>query len=245
MGWSYSNYSTAAQCLRKYKLAVVDKIIPESPLSGDMVFGSALHSAINAVLTGQDGGSVFQLYWSSYKTKDLEYGRFGWEELSKLGAEFIRKFVKGHATKYKLEAAESRLYGEYKGVVLEGTPDYFGLYNDQPCLRDFKTSSRNYPPEKADCALQLYLYSYLHIRNGGKTPVTLGYTVFNKGTGSIQDLTWEFSGSKMYEALDDLVDYCSKINEFEASYPKNLNSCLDYGRKCAYYGICHPKEEIK
>lgn len=249
-GWSYSGYSTAVQCLRKYKYAYVDKIVPEGPDSGDLLFGSALHSAINACLTGQDGSATFEIYWNSYRDKEIEYGRFRWDDLAQIGSGFIRKFFKYHAPKYELKFAEKRLFANYKGVKFEGTPDFYGNYSGRTSLRDFKTSGRNYEPAKATCALQLYLYAYLLLQNGVcETPLqSLGYTVFNKGTGSIQDLTWDFHEKDMYKALEDLVSYCKGIDSHNSGlvkgdwYPRNLNACLDYSRKCPYFSKCHGKE---
>lgn len=244
--WSYSHYSLALQCLRKYRYVVVEKIVAEGPDSSDLIFGSALHSALNACLTGEDGLATFQLYWLSYKDKDVEYGRFNWEQLASLGAEFIRKFVKFHAGKYQLEFAEKRLYGSYKGINLEGALDYYGIYQGRASVRDFKTSSRNYESGKEQCALQLYLYAYLYRTNfPGSKIETLGYTVFNKGTGSIQDLTWDFDVVKMFEALDQMVAYANvwDLDGGVAQHPKNYNSCRDYNRKCPYFDKCHGKKE--
>lgn len=251
--WSFSHYSLALQCLRKYKYVCIDKLTPNLPDSSDLVFGSALHSAINSVLTGQDGAATFELYWNSYKDKDISYGRFNWKQLAELGSGFIRKFTKYHAGKYKLEFAEQRLYGEYRGVQLEGTLDFFGEYNGKASLRDFKTAGRNYDQEKSVSALQLYLYAYLlqegKVAGGVKQDrpriETLGYTVFNKGTGSIQDLTWDFEEAKMYEALDQMVDYVGRLSGgivVANMYPKNYGACLDYNRKCVYFDVCHKKE---
>lgn len=241
--WSFSAYSTALQCLRKYKYIYVDKLMPEGPESGDLLFGSALHSAINASLLGDNGEALFEIYWMAYKDKEIEYGRFKWKELAELGANFIRKFVKYHSPKYKLEFAEKRLFSEYRGIRLEGTLDFYGLYNGLRSLRDFKTSGRNYEAEKSDCATQLYLYSYLYLANNPAAGIdTLGYTVFNKGTGSIQDLTWKFDENKMLEVLDELVSYTKHLTATE-EYPKNFQSCLDYSRKCPYYDLCHKGEK--
>ena len=241
--WSFSAYSSAVRCLRLFKYAYIDKIRAEVPEQDSLVFGSAIHSAINAVLTGQDGAAVFEMYWMSYKDKDVTYGRHGWSDLAKMGAEFIRKFQKMHAPKYQLTFAEQRLYGEYKGVKFDGQPDFFGYYDGKRSNRDFKTAGYNYKPEKADTALQLYLYSYLGLVNGHGLPETLGYTVFSKGTGSIQDLTWDFSEQKMYQALDSLVDYCNVIGT-QTTYPQNFNACLDFNKKCDHFAICHPKETV-
>lgn len=244
--WSFSNYTLALQCLQKYKYVVVDKLIVEGPESCDLIFGSALHSSLNSLLTGQDGAATFELYWDSYKERDVTYGRFNWEQLRHLGLEFIRKFGKYHAGKYRLEFAEKRLYSEYRGIKLEGTPDYYGYYNDKRSLRDFKTSGRNYEESKRECALQLYLYAYLFLRNHPTAAIdTLGYTVFNKGTGSIQDLTWDFDEGKMYKALDEMVTYAEILypkDTLVTTFPKNLGACHDYNRKCEFFGKCFPTE---
>src|SRR5271166_5369980 len=138
-------------CLRKYKYIFVDQLKPEGLESGDMAFGSALHLAINSILTGEDGAVTFEVYWSSFQDKELDYGRFKWKDLAKIGAEFIRKFIKMHKDKYTLEFAEKRLFGEYRGIRIEGTPDFYGDYDGRKSLRDFKTSGRNYEAERASC----------------------------------------------------------------------------------------------
>ncbi len=244
--WSYSAYSSAVSCLRKYKLTYIDKIVPEGPEGGDLLFGSALHCAINSCLTGQDGLATFEMYWSMYQNKEVEYGRYKWAELASLGTNFIGKFIKYHAGKYSLEFAEKRLFAEYKGIKLEGTPDFYGQYGGRASLRDFKTSGRNYEPAKSDCALQLYLYSFLYRANFPTSRIdTLGYTVFNKGTGSIQQLTWDFDEAKMTEVLDNMWDYCSMIERQQGplGFPKQFNACLDYNRKCQFFNKCHKETE--
>ena len=241
--WSYSAYSTAVQCLRRYKLCYVDKI-SQPGTSGDLAFGSALHSAINSYLTGGDGRAIFEIYWDSYENKDVTYGRFKWEQLKELGINFCLKFKKWHVPNHKLISAESRLYGQYKGVKLEGTPDFIGSYTDRCSLRDFKTSGYNYDKGKALTALQLNLYAFLALENKIVPKIeSLGYTVFNKGTGSIQDMTWDFSERTMYKQLDDLVAYCQTM-ETQTTYPRNVNACL-YPSKCPYFEICleQKKEE--
>ncbi len=239
--WSYSAYSTALQCLRKFQYLYIDKIVPEGPESCDLIFGSAIHSAINAVLTGQNGAAIFEMYWESYKEKDVEYGRYKWADLAQIGAKFVRVFSERHADKYALQFAEKRLYGQHNGIRLEGTPDFYGMYNENLSLRDFKTSSRNYEPAKSDCALQLYLYAYLYKQNFESSRIdTLGYTVFNKSTGTIQQLTWDFDEYQMLTALDHLTSYAKILSPaIGANPPGNFNACLDYNKKCQYFSKCH------
>jgi hypothetical protein len=236
--WSYSIYSAFARCPRLGKLLYVDNVEEPGPESGDLLFGTCLHSAINAILSGEEGGEVFQIYWDTYKEKEIDYGRFKWEELKNLGNGFCSKFTRLHSKKYTVEQAESRLYGSYRGVRLEGTPDFIGVYDGKKSLRDFKTSGYNYQPEKKLIALQLNLYAYLAYVSTGFLPETLGYTVFCKGTGSIQDQTWDFNMKTMYAQLDEMMDHIELLSKPEGKFPKNVGACL-YPRKCGMFDVCH------
>lgn len=245
--WSYSSFSTALSCLRKYKYVYVDKLTVDEPESADLGFGSAIHLAINDLLTGGDGFTVFEIDWADRGQKGMQYGRLSHEALGKLGYEFLRKFIKMHLEKYKLDTGEVRVYGEYRGIPIEGTYDFYGTYDGRKSLRDFKTSGKNYEPEKSTVALQLYLYAYLlRQTNPGIVIDTLGYTVFNKqGSGSLQDLSWEFRESEMVSALEEMANYVDTIQPTGKiyTYPKNYNSCMNYNRTCEFFNKCFPKEE--
>lgn len=235
--WSYSAYSTAAQCPQKYKYLFIDKLKAETE-SGDMTFGSALHSALNADLTGQDGSAVFELFWSSYKDKPLEYGRYKWADLAKLGTKFLQTFRTKYAPRIKLEFAETRLYGEYRGTKLEGTPDCLATFDGTRTLIDFKTSGQNYSADKGTIALQLYLYAYLLIQNGHGPIDKLAYFVFNKGTGCIQTpLILDFSEERMKQFLNQMTDHIELLSE--STHCKNVGACLDYGKRCPFWTRCH------
>lgn len=241
--WSYSAFSTALTCLRKFKLVYVDKLEPDYE-SGDLAFGSALHLALNACLTGGNGEETFLTYWGSYKGKDLTYGRFKWADLENLGVQFIAKFQKAYVKRFKLHTAEIRLYAEYRGIKLEGTMDLLAEFDGVMTLADFKTSSARYEPEKAKISLQLYLYSYLCIKGLGVTPAQIMYLPFLKTTGGIQTPVVEsFVEECMYAALDEMVEYLVKLdapNDLGIDvYPKNYNACLNYGRKCEHWSKCH------
>lgn len=242
--WSYSQLSTALVCLQKYKLMYVDKINSLEDPSGDLIFGSCMHTAINSLLLGQDIEIVkmgFHVYWESVKDTPADYGRSSWKKLDELGFKFIDIFNSRHLRKYELQFGETRLDAGYEGVRLEGTLDFYGQYEGKSSLRDFKTSGFAYDKEtKPLMALQLYLYTYLAIRNGLKVPETLGYTVFNKSTGYIQDLTWDFNEKEMYKALDEMVKYCD-IFDRQKEYPKNYNGCMAFNRKCEYWSKCYGK----
>ncbi len=243
--WSYSYYSLAVQCLQRYKYVVLDKIKPEGVESGDLAFGSALHFAINGILLGDDGEELFRIYWASYRMKDLVYSRFKWEELRELGLNFCAKFKRLHAPKYEIVSAEVRLKADYEGLKLEGTPDFLGKYKDKISLRDFKTAGYNYMPEKQQIALQLNFYAYLVLQNKLVDRIdTLGYTVFNKGTSSIQDMTWDFDENVMNNLLKDMKEYCV-MTENQTQHPKNPNACLMGKNKCEFFENCWGKNGRK
>lgn len=241
MGYSYSSYSSALTCLRKYKLCYVDKLVPEGPTSADLAFGTAVHSGLYSLLLGEDGVEKFNNTWSTY-ADPLQYGRFSHEQLHSVGVSFLTKFKDKRAEKYQIEIAEKRLYGKYKGAELEGTPDFVGLFEGLRSVRDFKTSGYNYPEEKGLLSLQLNLYAYLALENGSGPIETLGYDVFNKGTGGLQKpLTWQFSLPVMYSMLDDMVANIAMM-EKQQEYAKNMNACLSGAAmtmKCPYFNICH------
>jgi hypothetical protein len=236
--WSYSAYSTALVCLQKFKLLYIDKIKSEEE-SGDLVFGSALHLGINAILEKGDGAMVFGVYWDSYQDKDIKYGRFNWKQLKVLGEGFLRKFEKMHAPKLVPHIMEQRLYSDYKGLKLEGTLDYSGTYEGIPSVLDWKTTGYAYDPRKPTVALQLYLYSYLAIKELNYVPEKIGYYPFVKATGSIQGpLLIEFDHDHMFSMLDNMLDYAEMLDK-NKNYPKNVNSCIQGAMVCPMFERCH------
>lgn len=238
--WSYSMYSDAVKCLQYFHYVYVDRLAPPQDIpNGDLIFGSALHSALNASLRGEDGEDVFLVYWDSYKTSKVKYGRYRWDALRSLGKEFIRKYAR-HGKKSVLLKGEERLYAEYSGVRLEGTPDFIGTYDGVPCVADFKTSAYNYDKDRARISLQLYLYAYLAIQNGVIAPRRLSFIVFNKSGSSIQLIHEEYSESLMRIHLDNMTAYCKMLGDEPPK--RNPNSCIIGQTKCQYFDVCWKME---
>lgn len=223
LSWSYSMFSKASECLACFEKSYILKLPQAGPESADLAFGTAMHSAINAQLTGEDGAAVFETYWGSYEGKELATTRFNYEQLAAMGMKFLKNFYKYEA-RLQLEKSEIRLYGEYNGVKLEGTFDFYGSLDGRRSLLDWKTAAYNYPASKRDTALQPYLYTYLARQNGYTPPEQLGYLVFNKGAGTIQaPLVWDFDESVMHAMLGDMTAYC-KMFETLTVYPRNPNA---------------------
>lgn len=240
---SYSEFSTALLCLRKYQYLYVDKIkLPELDKPADLAFGSAIHAGVNAYLEGHNGTSVFNIFWESIREKDMLYSRFNWEELKNLGEVFLSKFTKRYLRDFKPVHMEKRLYSEYRGIKLEGTPDFFGLYKDEKVVFDWKTSAYPYYKERGLTSLQLALYTYLGIRELGFTPQKLGYLVFVKATGSVQNpILVDFDEKVLYDKLDSMVDYYEKLDKAK-TYPKNPNQCIVGSNYCPFIDLCWNKK---
>lgn len=238
---SYSEFSTALQCLQKYKLLHIDKIVEHDVLQGDLLFGSALHNSINAALSQDaDAEIVFDLQWTSYQDKAVSYGRFKWKELYELGQKFISKFIRLHLRKFEPILMEERLYSNFQGIKLEGTPDYFGTYNGTPVLLDFKTSAYSYAKEKVEAPLQLYFYAHL-LESRNFIPEKIGYMVFCKSTGAIQGpILSEYSRDRMNKIMLDFSIYYSKFNS--GHYPKNPNHCIIGSNVCGFFEKCWSKK---
>jgi hypothetical protein len=238
--WSYSAFSTALVCLKKFHLLYVDRI--GSIKSPEMSFGSALHLGIESLLKGENGQEIFKIYWQSIEGDFEEWGRYSHKEMARMGQVFLDKFEKGHLKHFKVHTMEKRLYSNYKGMKLEGTLDYCGDYKGIATVMDWKTSAYPYEKEKALTSLQLNLYAYLAIKELDYTPKQLGYTPFVKNSGSIQGpLLVDFSEKHMLELLDGMLEYAAMFEKMGSI--KNPNSCVIGSRVCEMYSVCWEKEK--
>lgn len=238
--FSFSEYSAALQCMRKYKLLVVDKVVVPGLESGDMSFGTGIHAGVNALLEGLDGENVFQMYWEHEGTRELAFSssKFNHEKLMEIGLQMLSKFKRLHLSKYKMIQGETRLYGEYRGIKLEGTPDAIVLYEGKKTLFDFKTTGYSYAKTKIDTSLQLYLYAYLYYMNSGEWVEQIAYLPFVKSTGGIQGpLVKSLSRNTVYRCLDDMVSYIEAMRGL-GSFPRNPNSCHMGSIECPYIETC-------
>jgi hypothetical protein len=239
--WSFSSYSTALSCLQKYKYVYVDKLQQEQEI-GDLAFGKAVHSAINGSLEGEDGEMLFDLYWGTYKTLPVEYGRYKWDYLQNAGSELMRKFVKFYKPRLEPIIMEKRAYSEYKGMKVEGTLDFYGKLDGVESLIDWKTTGYPYDKDKALIALQLHLYAYLCINEFKVVPKQVVYFPFVKSKGSIQEpIIIPLDESKMHAMLDTMKAYVDKLGS-SSDAPKNYNSCIMGTMKCQFFNKCHKGE---
>lgn len=236
--WSYSEYSLATECPRKYQYIVLDK--EPSPLdkSGDVRFGSAIHCALHSMLEEPDTdfNEVFQMYWDSALKDDLKYGRYSHEVLSHMGPELLNWFKTKHASKFKPVRMEERLFLE--SPKIEGTADFVGELSGVPSVVDFKTAGYRYHKLKPQASLQLHLYAYLADRVLEYPVKEIHFFVFLKGEMTIQCQKLAYDRSKAEEMLASMQLYTSWIDSL-TEYPKNYNSCLKGKDACEFFSKCH------
>lgn len=240
---SFSEFSLAMQCLRKYKHVVIDRLHTDTDDSADIEFGTAMHEGVNAYLEGDDGLAVFTVYWDSIRDRQMIFTRFDWAQLKELGIRLLARFEKKHVKHLKPFSMEKRLYGEYKGIQLEGTPDFFGTYQDIPVLIDWKTAAYRYPDEKLHTSLQLNLYAFLGVQKLGYRIDQMGYLVFVKSSETIQGPRLvDFSEKTMYDMLDDMVEYYGKMKK-DGTYPRNPTACVQGSQRCLFIDRCWKGQE--
>lgn len=192
---SWSAVSTFAQCPLKFRFRYVDRL-PEESVSASLVFGSAVHAAIEdfyrAHLAGEARPDVDRLlftYRSAWLASDLDQVTFGSSEskesLDRLAEKMLRAFLASdlaHETPRVL-AVEEQLQGQ----IVPGVPDVLARLDlvteddDSLVITDFKTSRGKWSPEQAEeSAGQLLLYSELAKEYDPGKKVTLAFTVLTK-----------------------------------------------------------------
>lgn len=194
---SYSAITTYQQCPLRYRFRYVDGL-PESVVSSSLIFGGAIHSALefhfNELLIGNDPPSqdqlldVFQDAWRS-READYEDIRFGKGEdhnsLSSLADRMLAAFrstpaAQSHDTVIGIEE-------ELRGELIPGVPDLLARIDlltttsDVLIITDFKTARSRWSQNQAEnSSSQLLLYSELARRMMPDREVRLRFLVLTK-----------------------------------------------------------------
>ncbi len=238
--YNFSGIKTALRCHRLYKYLYIDKLTPEKGPTGDLLFGSAMHAAMEAAFTGDDALSAFNTYWEYVGTKTPDFGRLGYEALQDVGQTLVPRFVNDHVPKFTPKSVETRLYGVLSDVKVEGTPDFVGLYDGVPSIVDFKTSGQPYDKGKIRVDEQMYLYAHLARTELKYDVQQLVYKVFIKSTKRIQTLVHPLDEAEYQDILASILEHCRDL-EKRQSWPANRGGCLAYGGRCEFFNKCYPK----
>ena len=200
---SHSAVSTYQQCPLKWHFRYVAKI-PEEVIGSALVFGSAVHSAVerhfqSLLETGSPPAieellSSFDESWQSFDTEKIKYGRGDDAESMRELAERMLKAFQQHefaSPDGSIVAIEESMRGEF----VEGVPDVLARIDlalqkgDELVLTDFKTSRSRWSTEQAqNNAEQLLLYADLAGRVLDGRKIRLQYAVVTKAKTSVMEV---------------------------------------------------------
>jgi hypothetical protein len=245
--FNFSAVTTHRKCAKLFQYVYVDKLKQETPMSGDMQFGQAIHLGIETYLEGDNGIDAFNTFWDIEKNKGNAYGRFDWAALKDQGNRLLDLFNRRHKGRFEVFQMEQRLYGEYGDIKLEGTPDVVGKFDGVESIIDFKTSGYRYHKDKIRVAEQLYLYAYLAQTKLNYPVKQLVYLPLIKGmTPSIQTAQIvKFNQDDCEMVLDDLRFECKELLAKQANkvFTRNRGSCIVGDNVCPFFNKCFPKGE--
>ena len=210
---SYSAVRTFQSCPLKYRFRYVDGLA-EDCVSSSLIFGSAIHAAVEFYFTQQLSGSpapsldilldVYQQSWQDRAKDNIQFGKSETQDvLHELADRMLQKFLDSELTH-----PEGRIIGieeEFRGVLVPGLPDLLGYVDllletdDAVIVRDFKTSRSAWDPQQAiDQSDQLLLYADLVRKVMPGKQLRLQFAVLTKARDpKIQLLETRFDEGKL------------------------------------------------
>lgn len=194
---SYSAMSTYQRCPLQYRFKYVDGL-PESFVSSNLIFGGAIHSALelhfNELLIGNEPPTqdmLLDAFQDAWRGREAEYDgvRFGKSEdhntLSGLADRMLTAFRDSPAA--ALDETVVGIEEELRGELIPGVPDLLARIDllsttsSTLVITDFKTARSRWTQQQADnSADQLLMYSELARRLLPDHEVQLRFVVLTK-----------------------------------------------------------------
>lgn len=210
---SYSAIRTYQACPLKFRFRYVDQL-PEECVSSSLVFGGAIHSAVEFYfqqqLAGEDPPTldqlleVYRLAWQDRSDAKVRFGKTeSAESLDELAKRMLAAFMASD-----LSQPEGRIIGveeELRGELMPGLPDLLGRVDlileteSSVVIQDFKTSRSPWSDQQAeDQAEQLMLYAELARRLVPGKKLRLQFAIVTKGKSpKCQSIEAEFDHEKL------------------------------------------------
>lgn len=192
---SYSAISTFQACpLRFYFRYVLG--LPVTTISSSLVFGSAMHAAVQhhfeQLLMGSSGPDldtlldVYQDYWETCNEPSVLFGRGeDRDALGRLADRLLRAFV--HSNFSRPKGVILGVEEELRGEIVPGCPEFLARVDlivdagDELIVSDFKTARSFWSDAKVDdVAPQLILYSELVKSIADGRPIKVSFAVLTK-----------------------------------------------------------------
>ena len=210
---SYSAVRTFQMCPLKYRFRYVDGL-PEEIVSSSLVFGSAIHAALEFFFSQQMAGeelpdldmllSVYQTNWQNRAEANVQFGKKETaDSLHELAGRMLKAFLESDLTQQKgrIIGVEEELRGELSPEIpdLLGRVDLLLETDDSVIVLDFKTSRSAWNDHQAeDQSEQLLLYADLVRRLVPGKQLRLQFAVITKARApKVQLLETTFDESKL------------------------------------------------
>ena len=192
---SFSSIRTYQTCPLKYFFKYIAGL-PEESVSASLVFGSAIHRAIEHLyrqqMIGGAAPGVDELlthYQAEWQERDAKPVRFGREDdaaaLTDLAARMLTAFRESELA--KPSGTILAIEEELRGPLIPGLPDILGRVDlivetpNELLVQDWKTSRSRWSAEQAEeAAEQLLLYSELAADFAPGKPVRIEFAVLTK-----------------------------------------------------------------
>ena len=248
---SYSAVRTFQGCPLKYRFRYIDGL-PEDCVSSSLVFGSAIHAAMEFFFTQQLAGEeepgldeLLDVYQQSWRDRSEQEVRFGKTEtadsMHQLADRMLTAFLASDLTNQagQIIGVEEELRGE----LSPGLPDLLGRVDllletdDAVVVQDFKTSRSAWNEYQAeDQSEQLLLYGDLVRRLVPGKQLRLQFAVITKAKNpKVQLLEANFDESKLERTKRVFENVWSTIQSghfYPAPSPMQCPGC-GYRNQCA------------
>lgn len=245
----YSTLQDWHKCQMYYYFKHVLGLNDGGDKSGDMAFGTCIHTGVQDLLEGGDGIDVFSTYWGLQEAKGLTYTRLKHADLARVGVELLEVFRDEHMRHFKPAHLEKKLvHALPNGIPYSGTVDKIGTYKGVPSVVDWKTSAAPYGPHKIIVNEQMYGYAWLAEKELGFAAEQVVYGVAVKDP---KNPRWQFRVQKLgkqivNKQLTNIEATCDAITR-ATTFVRNPNQCVtgSYGneRLCPFYERCHSQED--
>ena len=231
---SYSAITTYQGCPLRYYFKYVAGL-PEKTVSSSLVFGSAVHRAVehhfNELMAGNEPPTLealvgeYDRHWSEADPQAVQFGKD--DDVESLGRLATKMFAAFQTS--PLAMPTGRIIGveeELRGQVVPGCPDLLGRIDlivetvDELVVTDLKTSRSRWSREQADdSAGQLLLYHELVRSFAPKKRARLQFAVLTKTKEPAVDLHEVPVDRRAVDRTKRIVERVWKAIHNEVFYP--------------------------
>lgn len=231
---SYSAITTYQGCPLRYYFRYIAGL-PEKTVSSSLVFGSAVHRAVehhfNELMAGNEPPTLdalvgeYDRHWSEADPQTVQFGKD--DNLESLGRLATRMF--GAFQTSLLATPTGRIIGveeELRGNIVAGCPDLLGRIDlivetaDELLVTDLKTSRSRWSREQADdSAGQLLLYHELVRSFAPRKRVRLQFAVLTKTKEPAVDLHEVPADRRAIDRTKRIVETVWRAIDAQVFYP--------------------------